>query len=285
MKSGSVLRWSYIRHCGNVLGALSVALALTGCGGSDSGSGVKPVVTSPSPAPTPAPAPTSASCSLSERQDWALSVLQEWYLFPDLLDTGVRKSDYSNLDDYIDALTAPARSEGKDRGFTYLTSIEEEDAYYSSGSTAGFGILLAWDPYGALYLREAYETAPGYKAGMDRGTVIEAIGTTTSNLRDVQDMTYDELIAALSPSGPGDSRVFRFMTADHQTKTATVVAADYEIEPLSPRYGARILPGREGADRLYQPAQLHHAGGGAAAHGHRRFRGAGHNKCHYRRAL
>lgn len=246
MESRSVSRWDRFRQCGNALGALSLALSLTGCGGSDSGSGTKPVVTSPSSPVTPVPTPASASCSLSVRQDWALSVLQEWYLFPDLLDTGVRQSDFTDLDEYLDALTAPARAAGKDRSFTYLTSIEEEDAYYSSGSTAGFGILLAWDPYGALYLREAYETAPGYKAGMDRGTVIEAIGTSTSNLRNIRDMTYDELVAALSPSGPGDSRVFRFMTADHETKTATVVAADYEIEPLSPRYGARILPGREG---------------------------------------
>ncbi len=241
----SALRRKSLAGAGNTLGALAMVLALTGCGGGGGDSGNGPTVVSPSPTGSPGPAPTSGSCSLSNRQAWAKDVLEEWYLFPNLLDTSVRASDYADVQGYIDALVAPARAESKDRGFTYLTSIEEEDAYYESGSTAGIGALLVIDSLGRLRLREAYENAPAYAAGMDRGTQILAIGTTSSNLVDVADMDYDELVAALGPSESGVSRVFRFRPVEGSgfgpAQTRTVTKAEYDIQPLSPRYGSRVI--------------------------------------------
>ena len=110
-----------------MFGALAMVLAVTGCGGGSGESNGTPVVVSPSPTPSSSPTPTSSNCSLSARQDWARSVLSEWYLFPDLIDSDVRKSDYNDLQSYIDALVAPAYQQEKDRGWTYLTSIEEEE--------------------------------------------------------------------------------------------------------------------------------------------------------------
>ena len=227
-----------------MLGALAMVLAVTGCGGGDGGSS-GPTVTSPSPTVTPSPTPASTACSLSNRKDWAKQALDEWYLFPDLIDNNVRASDYGDVQDYIDALVAPARAESRDRYFTYLTSIEEEEAYYESGSTAGIGALLMLDSLGRLLLREAYENAPAYAAGMDRGTEILAIGTSASNLVQVSDMSYDQLVEALGPSETGVTRVFRFRPVSgvgfgpEQTKTVT--KAEYDIQPLSPRYGSTVV--------------------------------------------
>ncbi|WP_230280217.1 S41 family peptidase [Croceicoccus sp. Ery15] len=226
---------------GNALGALAMVLALTGCGGGGGGSGSGPTVVSPSPTPTPTPTPTNSTCSLSNRQAWVKAALDEWYLFPDLLATNVNASTYTDLQSYIDALVAPARAESKDRFFTYVTSIEEEEAYYASGSTAGIGALLALDGAGRLWVREAYENAPAFAAGMDRGTEITAIGTSTSNLVTVTSMDYDQLVDALGPSDVGVARVMQFTTAEGQTFTRTVTKDDYDIEPLSPRYGAKVL--------------------------------------------
>ena len=52
-----------------------------------------------------------------------LDQLRTYYLFPDLLDTGVNPAAYPTVQSYIDALVAPARALGRDRSFTYITSI------------------------------------------------------------------------------------------------------------------------------------------------------------------
>ena len=84
------------------------------------------------------------ACSLANRQDWALQQLNEFYLFPTLIDQTVNRPNYSTVQSYIDALVAPARAQQRDRFFTYITSIAEENALISSGSSAGFGIRLSY---------------------------------------------------------------------------------------------------------------------------------------------
>ena len=170
------------------------ALMLASCGGgggSTAGSG--PVTVTPTPSPTPTP---TASCGLSAQQAFAKSVIDEWYLFPNDVATNVNPASYSTVQDYIDALVAPARAQSKDRYFTYVTSIAEEEAYYSSGSSAGFGVRLTYDPSTQrVIIAEAYEGAPALAAGIDRGTQILAIGTSAANLRSVADIVSPETLA------------------------------------------------------------------------------------------
>ncbi|MFL9839859.1 S41 family peptidase [Sphingomonas sp. ST-64] len=193
-------------------------------------------------APTPTP---SGTCSLSARQNWAAGVLNEWYLFPETLPANPNPAPYATVQDYIDALTATARSQNKDRHFTYLTSIAEENAYYASGSSAGFGIRLAIDASGRLFIGEAFEGAPALAAGIDRGTEILAIGTSPSTLRNVSEIYAAEgsagINAALGESTVGLSRTLRFRTAAGTTNTVTVTKAEYELTPVSSRYGAKII--------------------------------------------
>ena len=114
---------------------VSIFSLLAACGGgSDSGGSAPPVTISPTPSPTPTP--TTAGCSLRERQDWVATQLREWYLFPELLPATLDPTPYSTVDAYLNALTATARAQSKDRFFTHLTSIAEENAFFSSGSTA-----------------------------------------------------------------------------------------------------------------------------------------------------
>src|SRR3546814_6901117 len=118
-------------------------LASCGVGGNCSAS---PVAVTPTPSPTPTPTPT-ATCSLSSRQAFAKAVIDEWYLFPNDVATNVNPASYSDVQTYIDALLEPARAQNKDRYFTSITSIAEEEAYYASGSSAGYGVRLAYDTY------------------------------------------------------------------------------------------------------------------------------------------
>jgi len=119
---------------------LAVSAILTGCGG-DGGSTTTsgPTAATLTPTATPAPTSTAAGCSLRERQDWVATQLREWYLFYDTLPSSFDPTRYTDVGTYLDSLTATARAQNKDRYFTYLTSIKEENAYYNSGSTAGFG--------------------------------------------------------------------------------------------------------------------------------------------------
>lgn len=193
---------------------------------------------------TPTPTPTSGTCSLRNRQDWAAAQLNEWYLFPDTLPTSPNPAAYSTVEDYIDALTATARAQGKDRYFTYLTSIAAEDAYYSSGSSAGFGFRLVLDTSNRLFVSETFENTPALSAGVDRGAQILAIGTDTAHLQDVSALYasggVDALNTALGDSTAGQSRAFR-VSDSSGTRVVTITKADYDLSPVSSRYGAKII--------------------------------------------
>ncbi len=179
------------------------------------------------------------------QQDFADQVLNEWYLFPDLL-AAANPASFTNVDDYLDARVAPARAQNRDRFFTFATSIAEENALISSGASAGFGIRLNYDTAaGRLFVVEAYENAPGFSAGLDRGAEITAIGTTSANLQTVSSLFASgggQAVAnALGPSTAGTARVLRFVQPGGAVIERSITKADFALNPISDRYGALIL--------------------------------------------
>lgn len=231
---------------GRFSSVLAMAAMLASCGGGggtgtySSGGGTP----APSPAPSATPAPT-ADCSIAARKQWTLTQLNEWYLFPDLLASATDPAPFSALQPYIDALVAPAVQKGVDRqGFTYITSIAEENAYYQTGSSAGFGLEFAMSGSRLLVL-EAYEGAPGLAAGIDRGDEIVAIGTSTSNLQTVASLMASggsqAVGSALGPSTVGTTRVLQVRKPDSTLTTVSVAKRDFNLDPVSPRYGAKII--------------------------------------------
>jgi C-terminal processing protease CtpA/Prc len=170
--------------------------------------------------------------------------LREFYLFPETLPANTTPTQ-STLSDYVNALTATARAQGRDRFFTHVTSIAEENAFFSSGSTAGFGIRLSIDNgQRRLFISEAFEGAPGLAAGIDRGTEILAIGTSAADLRTVSAILAAEgsagISAALGPATAGITRVLRIANASG-TREVTVSKADFDLPSVSSRYGAKII--------------------------------------------
>lgn len=191
------------------------------------------------------PTPTAAGCSLLERQNWAKAQLDEWYLFPETLPASLNPAPYTTVSDYIDALTATARSQGRDRFFTYLTSIAEENAFFNSGSSAGFGIRLSYDTVAKrVIVAEAFEGTTALAAGIDRGTEILAIGTSASTMQNVSDLISaggaQAVSDALGPSTAGTTRVLS-LTGTGGTRTVTISKSDYSLDPVSNRYGAKII--------------------------------------------
>ncbi|HEX4738300.1 MAG TPA: S41 family peptidase [Allosphingosinicella sp.] len=230
----------------NALMAVSMLLASCGGGGGDSGgSALVGPVTATSGGGTGA---TGSTCSLRSRQDWAAAELKEWYLFPETLPASLDPTPYATVEDYIDALTATARAQGRDRFFTFLTSIAEENAFNNSGTSAGFGVRFAVDNVARrLFVSEAFEGAPALAAGIDRGTEILAIGTSSATLQNVSDLLAtggtDALNTAIGPSDAGVTRVLRITDAQG-TRNVTVTKASFDLQPVSSRYGSEVIADR-----------------------------------------
>ena len=219
---------------------LSLAAFATACGGGG-GSGSSGTTASSGSGSSG----TGGTCSLLSRQNWAAGVLNEWYLFPETLPASLDPAPYATVDDYINALTATARGQRRDRFFTYLTSIAQENAFFNSGSSAGFGFRIASDTTTRrAFILEAFEGTPALAAGIDRGTEVLAIGPDANNLRTVSDIIAAEGAAgvtnALGPSTAGLQRALRISDAGG-TRTVTITKADYTLTPVSSRYGARII--------------------------------------------
>jgi len=229
--------------------SVAILALLSACGGGGGG-GVGPggdgtgvVVPPPTAAPPPA---QTAGCSLRERQDWAAAQLNEWYLFPNLIAVGLNPASFTSVQAYIDALVAPARAQSRDRFFTYITSIQQENAFFQTGSSAGFGVRLSYDTTARrVFIAEAFEGAPALNAGIDRGTEIVAIGTSSTDLRTVDSILAAEgpqgVTNALGPSDVGLQRVLRVREASGAERDVTITKAEFNIPPVSPRYGARVI--------------------------------------------
>lgn len=224
--------------------AIVISAALFyGCGGGGSGGSAPPVAQTPTTPATPTPV---ATCSLKDRQDWAAGQLREWYLFPETLPLSLDPSPYSSVDTYIDALTATARSQRRDRFFTYLTSIKAENAFINSGATAGFGVRLVTDVTGRRsFVAESFEGAPALAAGIDRGTELLAIGADSASLRTVQDIITAGgnagVIDALGPNTAGTTRTLRVVDGAGVVREVTLAKADFALLPVSTRYGTKII--------------------------------------------
>ena len=219
------------------MAAVTTLALLSACGGGGSGS-----ISAGGGGATPAP---TGTCSLSSRQAWVAQQLNEWYLFPETLPSNLSAAPYATVQDYIDALTATARAQSKDRYFTYITSIAEENAYYNSGSSAGFGFRLALNASNQLIISESFEGTPALAAGIDRGSSILAIGTSEASLRDVSSILATEGSAginnALGENTVGLTRVFRVRDRVGYVSTITLAKADYTLTPVSSRYGAKVI--------------------------------------------
>lgn len=224
--------------------SLAVAVSLTACGGGGSSSPA-PIAGGGGGGPSPSPTPTPTACSLRAQQDFADSVLNEWYLFPDLL-AAANPANFTSVQSFLDARVAPARAQGRDQGFTFATSIAEETALINSGSSAGFGIRLAFDNAARrVFVVEAYEGANGLAAGLDRGSEITAIGTSSSNLQSVSSLMASggaqAVINALGPSTAGTARVLRFVQQSGATIESNITKTDFALDPVSNRYGIVII--------------------------------------------
>jgi C-terminal processing protease CtpA/Prc len=240
---------TFLRHVTALLTSVTLVACSSGGGGApgtgSAGTGGGTVTTPPVITPPVTTPPAGSDCSLGARQAWAAEQLDEWYLFPETLPANLRPSGFNSVQGFLDALTATARSQGKDRFFTYIDSIAEEEAFFRSGQTAAFGIRIQTDtPNRRALVADAFEGAPALAAGIDRGAEILAIGTSPSTLRSVASIIAADGAAgvsdALGPATVGTARTLEISDANGR-RTVTITKANFSIAPVSSRFGTQVL--------------------------------------------
>ncbi|WP_322962965.1 S41 family peptidase [Sphingomonas fuzhouensis] len=227
------------------LGAmLALSATLAACG--DGGGGSSGIVASNNGGGSGSVSASDNACSLRNRQNWVAAQMNEWYLFPDTLPASLDPSPYATVSDYIDALTATARGQRKDRYFTYITSIAEENAYYNSGASAGFGFRLTADAsQSKLMIAESFESGAALAAGIDRGSEIRGIGTSSTNIQSIADIVRADpnngLSNALGPDTAGTTRYFQVADPSGNVRIVSLTKSTYTLQPVSPSYGTQII--------------------------------------------
>lgn len=219
------------------LAALAVAATLAGCGGT-----------------------SSPDCSPASTKGAILATARSWYLFDSLIPTtGLDPSDPTlSPAEFLDAITAEARSQGKDRHFSYLSTKEASAQFFEEGTSLGFGIGLRFVGTDRLFVAQVFGDTPGDPspspaalAGLARGDELLAIAPTQAALADpdrqvaailaADALTPGALGAAFSSSVLGTTRWFRLLRPDGSTAERSATTAVYSLDPVPGAAAPTIL--------------------------------------------
>ena len=111
----------------------------------------------------------NSACNVSAQIDFVESVTDSWYLWYDEMAT-VNKADYDSAQAYLDARLQPLLDDGRDKGFSYMTTITEDETNISSGAYVGFGFRSS-STSSQLFIIDVFESGPAYAVGVRRGMV------------------------------------------------------------------------------------------------------------------
>jgi len=147
--------------------AAPLLVALQGCGGGSSPT--EPTTGSPS---------ASGDCSTLGQVEFVRDTLQDIYLWYDKL-PDPDPAGFSSPEAYLEAV----RYRPLDTSYSFITSKEENDAFFFEGQFMGVGVSYRAVSSTELRVVQVYEGSPTAEAGLARGDYIEAInGRTTADL-------------------------------------------------------------------------------------------------------
>ena len=211
------------------LSALTTLLAACG-GGSGGGAGGGTGV-------------TSDPCGETARKQWVLNVTREWYLFPDLLPASADVAAYATAEELLDALTATARAQGKDRFFSYLTTKSAENSLLGEGQFVGFGFRSRTDTGNRPFILDVFEGSPAAETGLQRGDEVTAVDEGSGYVPVAQSLadgsrSFTDLLGAAEAGVQRGLRVLR----NGQTLELPLVKRTVTIDPVPDAFGTRVLP-------------------------------------------
>jgi carboxyl-terminal processing protease len=167
------------------------------------------------------------ACGVSAQIDFVESITDSWYLWYDEMAT-VDKADYDSAQAYLDARLQPLLDDGRDKGFSYMTTITQDETNISSGAYVGFG-FRSTSTSNQLFITDVFESGPAFTAGVRRGMELIAVdrGWGFETLEDLraQGASNAEIFG---PSEVGVERGFRFVRNGEEIE---VSVAKEEVSP------------------------------------------------------
>jgi carboxyl-terminal processing protease len=143
-----------------------------------------------------------------------LDIMQDWYLWNDEADQfnkyrNLDLGDFGDAEELLDFLRY--RPFEFDRGFSYITTPEEEQAFFGEGQFIGFGFSMVLVD-NAIRFSQVFDGSPADAAGFQRGYRLVAI-----NGRDISTFpSGEEFVAAFGPEEVGFSVTSRLRTTREQ---------------------------------------------------------------------
>jgi C-terminal processing protease CtpA/Prc len=184
------------------------------------------------------------ACTQESQKAAALELMRSWYLYADpdpaknlLASISPTDAEYPRLDDYLWALTQPARDANQDRGWTYATTVQASQQFFAEGTSVGFGIgRLQRDVGGTTreFVSQVFGGSAAAEAEFVRGDEILAIGESEATLVDVQALlAAGTLSAAYGPTTAGVTRTFRVMPVGGTAPVLrTMTKRTYGLDPV-----------------------------------------------------
>jgi C-terminal processing protease CtpA/Prc len=184
----------------------------------------------------------TTACSETARKQFVLDATREWYLFPELLPVAVDIANYAKAEDVLNALTATAREQRKDRYFSYLTTRTVENALFGEGQFSGFGIRIRTETGNRPFIIDVFESSPAMEASMRRGDEIVAVDQGAGYVDVATLLANGSTISdALGPSDVGVQRGLRLLRGA-ATVEVMLTKRTVTIDPVPDTFGVRILP-------------------------------------------
>ena len=206
------------------ISAFSTAV-LVACGGGGPGGGIVP----------------GGRCAATAQKQFVLDATREWYLFQELLPASLSIGDFATPEELLDALTATARGQGKDRFFSFLTTRQADSSFLQEGQFIGFGFRTSIQG-NRLFLPDVFEDSPASEGGLTRGAEITAIDSGTGFVPTATILATDpNFEQAFGPSTEGVQRGLRFLRLDGQQVEVTLTKRIVTILPVPEVGGTAIL--------------------------------------------
>ncbi len=174
------------------------------------------------------------ACGEAARKEWLLDVAQDWYLFPETLPASVNLGSYATAEELLDALTATARAQGRDRFFSYLTTRAAEDSLFGEGEFVGFGFRNRVDDGNRPMIIDVYHGSPASEAGLARGDEVLQVDGTAIGDENLSDL--------LGPAEDGVRRVLTLRRLDGSTYDADMTKRTVSLDPVPDDYGVEVFP-------------------------------------------
>lgn len=184
--------------------------------------------------------PGGSACGATNQKNFVLDAAREWYLFLDLLPPTIDVGGYASAAELLDALTATARAQNRDRFFSHVTTPQADSSFLQEGQFIGFGFRTLIDG-NQLRVPDVYEGSPAAEGGLVRGAEITHVDSGSGYVPIATILQSDpDLAEAFGPATAGVERGLRFVLTGGQQVEAEFTKRVVTIPPV-PSAGTAIL--------------------------------------------